>query len=105
MRHSMTSITQGTPKSEIRLIATDSLHITPPRPSINPDTIPETRQTVPSHLPVSDFNSSMPSISMLLARDTISATRAQANVAAIASPTSTRHATLPMGSNLVQHHE
>src|SRR6478609_3878446 len=101
----MTSMTHGTPKSEIRLIATDSLHITPPRPSINPDTAPETRQTTLSHFPVNVFNSSIPSISMLLPRDTISPTRAQAKVAAIASPTSTRHATFPMGSTFVQTHE
>ena len=95
IRHSMTSMTHGTPNSEIRLIATDSIHITPPSPSISPETIPETRQRAVSHLPESALSSSMPSLNMLLPRETIKATRPHANAAAIASPTSTRQATLP----------
>src|SRR5215469_4250067 len=104
MSDTMTIMTHGTPNSEIRLMATDSIHITPPRPSIRPETIPDTMHTIVSHLPVRVFSSSMPSISILLPRETINATRPQANAAAVASPTSTRQATLPITSNFVHSH-
>ena len=44
----------------------------------------------------------MPSINMLLPRDTISATNPHAIAEAMDSPTSTRHATLPNGRIFVQ---
>ena len=46
----------------------------------------------------------MPSINMLLPRETISASKPQPAAAAKASPTSTRQATLPKGSSAVQNH-
>ena len=51
------------------------------------------------------FNSSMPSISMLLPRETMKPTSPHAIAAAKDSPTSTRHATLPNGRITVQNHE
>ena len=46
------------------------------------------------------FNSSMPSISMLLPRETMKPTSPHAIAAARDSPTSTRHATLPKGTTV-----
>jgi hypothetical protein len=86
-------------------MATDSLHMTPPRPSNRPATVPETTQMMFSHLPVMFLSSSIPSMSMLLPRETMKATRPQARAAAVASPTSTRHATLPTTSSFVQSQE
>src|SRR6266704_1315688 len=97
----MTIMTHGTPNNEMRLMATDSLHMTPPNPNNTPATAPDTTQIAFSHLPVRLLSSLIPSISMLLPRETISATRAHAIAAAVASPTSTRQATLPTGSNFV----
>ena len=50
-------------------------------------------------------NSSIPSMSMLLPRETMKATKPQARAAAVASPTSTRHATFPTTSSFVQSQE
>ena len=103
--NSSTSIIQGTPNSEMRLMATDSLHITPPKPSEIPATAPEIMQMELSQRPVRPFNTSMPSTSMLLPRETINPTMPQAIAAAKDSPTSTRQATFPIGSSMVHIHE
>ena len=103
--HTSTRHTHGTPNSEMRLMATDSLHITPPNPSSNPAVMPDTAQMAFSHWPAMPFNSSMPSINMLLVRATIMATRPQAIALASDSPTSTRQATLPNGRIFVQTQE
>src|SRR5665213_1242458 len=95
----------GTSNSEMRLMTTDSLHMKRSKPSSNPATIPVTTQMMFSHLLLKVFNSSMPSISMLLPRDTMKPTSPHAIAAAQDSPTSTRHATLPIGSIHVQNHE
>ncbi len=51
------------------------------------------------------FNSSMPSINMLLPRETMKPTSPHAIAAANDSPTSTRHATLPNGKITVHSQE
>ena len=67
--------------------------------------MPETTQMVFSHLLAMFFSSSIPSMSMLLPRETMRATRPQARAAAVASPTSTRQATFPTTNSLVQSQE
>ena len=67
-----------------------------------PATAPDTMQMAFSHLPATPLNSSMPSINMLLPRETMNATMPQPIAAANDSPTSTRHATLPNGRIAVQ---
>ena len=52
-----------------------------------------------SHFPTMPFNSSMPSINMLLPRDTINAISEQPSPIAAACPNSTRHATFPNGTS------
>ena len=69
--HSNTTISHGTPNSEIRLIATDSFHIELSSAISRPAVTPQTRQIAFSHFPTMPFNSSIPSINMLLPRDTI----------------------------------
>ena len=91
--------------AEMRLITTDSLHMKTSSPSSVPATQPDTTQMAFSHSRVSSFNSSMPSISMLLPRDTMNASRPQPIAAAKDWPTSTRHATLPMGRMNVQNQD
>jgi hypothetical protein len=86
-------------------MATDSLHMTPPRPSKRPATAPQMRQMAVSDLALRVFSSSMPSMSMLLPRDTIMATMPQAMAAAKDSPTSTRQATFPKGRITVHSQE
>ena len=95
----------GTSNSEIRLMTTDSFHMNPSKPSSNPATSPVTIQMAFSHLRSSVFNSSIPSINMLLPRDTMKPTKPQPNAAAHDSPTSTRHATLPNGKITVHSQE
>src|ERR1700733_8932975 len=96
---------QGTSNNEMRLMTTDSFHMKPSKPRSSPATIPETMQMAFSHLSVIFFNSSMPSINMLLPRETMKPTRPHAIAAAQDSPTSTRHATFPNGKMAVQNHE
>ncbi len=60
-------------------MTTDSFHIELPNPSISPAVMPETMQMALSHLPVMFFNSSIPSINMLLPRETINASTPQAS--------------------------
>src|SRR5580658_2264595 len=97
-----TSSIHGTPKREMRLMTTDSFHIELPSPSISPATMPETTQMAPSHLPVMFFNSSIPSINMLLPRETIKASTPQAMAAVLASASATRQAMFLKGTNTVQ---
>ncbi len=82
-------------------MTTDSLHINPSRAMIKLAATPAIMQVAASHLPVIDLRSSMPSMSMLLPRDTISASRPQPKAAAVNSPTVTRQAMLPHGSSTV----
>ncbi len=103
--HSNTRISHGTPNSEARLMITDSFHITLSSAISSPAVTPLTRQIAPSHFPTIPFNSSMPSINMLLPRDTISAISEQPNPIAAACPNSTRKATFPNGTNSVHSHE
>src|ERR1039458_10341613 len=102
--HAITAISHGTPNSEIRLITTDSLHMNTSSPSSVPATKPDTEQIAFSHWRGTSLITSMPSINMLLPRETISASRPQPIAAAKDSPTSTRHATLPIGRIAVQNH-
>src|SRR5476649_1281445 len=95
----------GTSKSEMRLMTTDSFHMKRSKPSSNPATIPVTTQMTFSHLRLKVFNSSMPSIKMLLPRETMKPTSPHAIAAAQDSPTSTRHVTLPNGKITVHSHE
>src|SRR5277367_1247068 len=97
-----TNINQGTPKGEMRLIATDSNHMALPNPINKPAVTPDTMQMAPSHLPVMPLSSSMPSMSMLLPRDTMKASTPQAMAAVDASANCTRHAMLPNGTSAVQ---
>ena len=94
-----TAITHGTPNSEIRLMTTDSLHMSCPNPSANPRTTPETTQMAFSHL-------RLKSLQLLDALDQHAAAarnhqrhKPQPIAAANASPTSTRQATLPTGTS------
>ena len=86
-------------------MATDSFHMKLSKPSNSPAVMPQTTQMAPSHLRFISFNSSMPSMSMLLPRETISPTSPHAIAAANDSPTSTRHVTLPIGNIHVQNQE
>src|SRR5580658_7319331 len=104
MMHTITAINQGTPKSEMRLITTDSLHMKMSSPSSVPATKPDTEQMAFSHWRGMSLMTSMPSINMLLPRETIMAIRPQPMAAAKDSPTSTRQATLPKGRIAVQNH-
>src|SRR5580698_417275 len=105
MSANKTASSQGTPKSEMRLMTSDSHHMNVPSPRSNPATAPETKQMAVSHCFEMAFNSSMPSINMLLPRDTIMASSPQPMAAANDSPTSTRQATLPNGRMAVQNQE
>src|SRR3984957_2028974 len=96
-----TNINHGTPKSEIRLITTDSFHMELPNPINKPEVIPDTMQMAPSHLPVTPLSSSIPSMSMLLPRDTMSERIPQAKAAVDASANCTRQAILPNGTSTV----
>ena len=83
-------------------MATDSLQTNPSNPISKPATRPEMAQIAVSHFLVTSFSASMPSISMLLPRDTMMATKPQPIAAPKDSPTSTRQATLPHGRMTVQ---
>ena len=85
----------------MRLMTTDSFHIELPSPIINPAVTPQTMQIAPSHLPVIFFNSSMPSINMLLPRDTMRETIAQPMAAVLASASATRQAMFLNGTSTV----
>src|SRR5580704_15621466 len=100
--HAKTAISHGTPNSEIRLMTTDSLHMKMSSPNNVPATKPDTEQMEFSHWRGKPLMTSMPSINMLLPRETISASKPQPIAAAKDSPTSTRHATLPKGKISVQ---
>ena len=104
IKHNSTAISHGTPNSEMRLMTTDSLHMKISRPSSNPATQPETTQMEFSHRRGMSLITSMPSINMLLPRDTMKASIPQPMAAAKDWPTSTRHATLPIGRIHVQNH-
>src|SRR5580704_17419577 len=97
-----TAINHGTPNSEIRLMTTASLHMKISSPSSVPATKPDTEQIEFSHSRGKPLMTSMPSINMLLPRETINASNPQPMAAANDSPTSTRHATLPKGRIAVQ---
>ena len=86
-------------------MTTDSFHMKLSKPSINPAVMPQTMQMTVSHLRFISFNSAMPSMSMLLPRETMRPTRPHAIAAANDSPTSTRQATLPNGTITVHSHE
>src|SRR5580693_8927108 len=92
----------GTPNNEMRLMTTDSFHIELAKPSISPATTPETEQMALSHLPVMFFSSSIPSINMLLPRETINASTPQDKAAVLASARATRQAMFLKGTNTVQ---
>ena len=92
----------GTPNNEMRLMTTDSFHIELAKPSISPATMPETEQMALSHLPVMFCNSSIPSINMLLPRETIKASTPQAIAAVLASAKATRQAMFLKGTRTVQ---
>ena len=74
----------------------------PSKPSSNPAETAETKQIAVSHLPVMDLSSSMPSMNMLLPRDTISASKPHASDPRNACPHDTRQAMFPIGSRVVQ---
>jgi hypothetical protein len=86
----------------MRLTTTDSFHMNPSRPSSRPADTAEMKQMALSHLPVIPLRSSMPSMNMLLPRETISASKPQAIAPENACPTDTRQAMLPMGNRAVQ---
>src|SRR5271154_4353603 len=96
-------ISHGTSNGEMRLMTTDSFHRKPSKPIISPATMPVTMQMAFSHLRSMLFNSSMPSINMLLPRETMNPTSPHAIAAAKDSPSSTRQATLPMGTSVHNH--
>ncbi|OQB91586.1 MAG: hypothetical protein BWX84_01315 [Verrucomicrobia bacterium ADurb.Bin118] len=79
---------------------TDWLHMKPLNASRPPVTKPDTTQIAPSHLPVIVRNSSMPSMSMLLPRETISPSNPHASAPAKALPNATRQAMLLKGIRL-----
>jgi len=86
----------------MRFTTTDSFHMNPSSPSSNPAHTAATRQMALSHLPVMFFSSSIPSMSMLLPRETSSASRPHAMAPENACPTETRQAMFPNGSSVVQ---
>src|SRR5271168_2682254 len=94
----------GTPNNEMRLITTDSFHIELAKPSISPAAMPETEQMALSHFPVMLCNSSIPSINMLLPRDTIKASTPQDIAAVLASARVTRQAMFLKGTSTVHSH-
>ena len=85
----------------MRLTTHDSFHMNPSKPSSRPAATAEIRQMALSHLPVMSFSSSMPSMNMLLPRETISASKPQAIAPEKAWPTDTRQAILPIGRSVV----
>src|ERR1700677_3994182 len=97
-------MSHGTPKSEMRLITTDSFHIELPSARRSPAVKPETIQMAFSHLPVMFLSSSIPSINMLLPRETMKARTPQAILARVASPSHTRQAMFLNGTNAVHNH-
>ena len=82
-------------------MTTDSFHIELPSPIINPAVTPQTMQIAPSHLPVIFFNSSMPSINMLLPRETMKPSTPAAIAAVLASASATRQAMFLNGTSTV----
>ena len=86
----------------MRLTTHDSFHMNPSKPSSSPAATAEIRQMAFSHLPVMSLSSSIPSMNMLLPRETISASKPQATAPENAWPTDTRQAMLPIGKSAVQ---
>ena len=85
----------------MRLTTHDSFHMNPSRPSSRPAATAEMKQMALSHLPVIPLSSSIPSMNMLLPRETISASKPQAIAPENAWPTDTRQAMLPIGNSAV----
>ncbi len=85
-------------------MTTDSFHMELPNPINSPAVNPHTMQMAVSHLPVIPLSSSIPSISMLLPRETMRAITPQAMAAVEASANSTRQAMLRKGTNTVHNH-
>ena len=82
-------------------MATDSLHMKTSSPSNVPATNPDTRQMAFSHSRVRLFKSSMPSINMLLPRETMKPSTPAAIAAVLASASATRQAMFLNGTSTV----
>lgn len=76
------------------------LHMNPLKPINMPATNPETMQRAFSSLRSMFLRSLIPSMNMLLPRDTISATRPHESAPATADESATRYAMFEIGSNV-----